>query len=156
MKELIEKLENARDYTKGRTQSINVALKFEELEDLLQALTSVKSESEMSYENQKAIQDNLVESYPFKKSESAEDYKQPLQEFTNSRPYYGSCTTEYKEGIEDGAKWMHDFANNSEGIKENAIGFKQYIDSIEMFSLRTLSDEERYKEYLVYLTNKEK
>ena len=49
MKELIEKLKNARDYIKGRTQSISVALKFEELELLLQAFTSVKSESEMSY-----------------------------------------------------------------------------------------------------------
>ena len=44
MKELIEKLKNARDYIKGRTQSISVALKFEELELLLQAITSVKSE----------------------------------------------------------------------------------------------------------------
>lgn len=45
MKELIEKLEYVRDYTKGRTQSINVALKFKEIEFLLQALTSVNNES---------------------------------------------------------------------------------------------------------------
>ena len=46
MKDLIEKLEDTRDYIKGRTQSINIALKFEEIEFLLQALTSVKSENE--------------------------------------------------------------------------------------------------------------
>ena len=32
--------------------------------------------------------------------------KQTLEEFINSRPYYGSCTPEYLEGIEDGAKWQ--------------------------------------------------
>jgi hypothetical protein len=45
---------------------------------------------------------------------SAEEVKQKLQEYIDSRPYYGSCTTEYKEGIEDGAKWMHDYAGQSE------------------------------------------
>ena len=30
-----------------------------------------------------------------------------LEEFIKSQPYYGSCTTEYIEGIEVGAKWMY-------------------------------------------------
>ena len=29
-----------------------------------------------------------------------------LEEFINSQPYYGSCTIEYKEGIEEGARWQ--------------------------------------------------
>ena len=32
--------------------------------------------------------------------------KQTLEEFINSQPYYGSCTPEYLEGIEEGAKWQ--------------------------------------------------
>lgn len=29
-----------------------------------------------------------------------------LQDYIESTPYYGTCTYEYKEGIEDGAKWQ--------------------------------------------------
>jgi len=32
--------------------------------------------------------------------------KETLEEFIESKPYYGTCTTEYKEGIEVGAKWQ--------------------------------------------------
>jgi flagellar basal body L-ring protein FlgH len=78
----------------------------DKLIDTIQALTSVKSESEMSYENQKAIQDNLVESYPFKKSESAEEV---LSKYPSTKlgldDFYGKKTT---------IQAMHDFANNSE------------------------------------------
>ena len=84
--------------------------------------------------------------------------KQKLQEYIDSRPYYGSCTTEYKEGIEDGAKWMHDYAWQSDAkqMKKHAIEFKTYIDDVEQFSLRTLSDEERYNEYQAFLNREEK
>ena len=36
--ELIEKLKSASDYIKGRTQGINITLKFEELEFIIQAI----------------------------------------------------------------------------------------------------------------------
>ena len=29
-----------------------------------------------------------------------------IVEYIDSTPYYGHCTTEFKEGIEDGIKWM--------------------------------------------------
>ena len=29
-----------------------------------------------------------------------------IKEYTNSIRYYGHCTSEYREGIEDGVKWM--------------------------------------------------
>lgn len=45
-------------------------------------------------------------------------------------------------------------SESAEDKKQHAIGFKQYIDDIEMFSLRTLSDEERYNEYINTLNNK--
>jgi hypothetical protein len=32
--------------------------------------------------------------------------QETLEEFIKSQPYYGYCTTEYKEGIELGAKWQ--------------------------------------------------
>jgi len=32
--------------------------------------------------------------------------QEKLEEFINSQPYYGSCTTEYLEGIEVGAEWQ--------------------------------------------------
>ena len=32
--------------------------------------------------------------------------QETLEEFINSQPYYGYCTTEYTEGIEVGAKWQ--------------------------------------------------
>jgi hypothetical protein len=35
-----------------------------------------------------------------------EPKQETLEEFIKSQPYYGTCTTEYKEGIEDGAKWQ--------------------------------------------------
>jgi hypothetical protein len=34
--------------------------------------------------------------------------QETLEEFINSQPYYGSCTHEYKEGIELGAKWQQE------------------------------------------------
>jgi len=35
-----------------------------------------------------------------------EHKQETLEEFIKSQPYYGYCTTEYKEGIEVGAKWQ--------------------------------------------------
>jgi len=35
-----------------------------------------------------------------------EPKQETLEEFIKSQPYYGTCTTEYKEGIEEGAKWQ--------------------------------------------------
>jgi hypothetical protein len=34
--------------------------------------------------------------------------EEKLEEFIKSQPYYGSCTTEYLEGIEVGAKWQQE------------------------------------------------
>jgi hypothetical protein len=31
-----------------------------------------------------------------------------IQQYVESRPYYGYCNTEYREGIEQGAKWARD------------------------------------------------
>lgn len=31
-----------------------------------------------------------------------------IQKYIDDQPYYGTCTTEYKEGIEQGIKWVLD------------------------------------------------
>ena len=143
MKEqLIEKLKDSRDHIKGRTQSINVALKFEELEWLLQALTSVKSAEEV-----------LI-------------LQKALNEYINLKHTQEECT-----GFIDGYNQaMHDFANNSEAIKENAIGFVEWVakfgsiynnptkpkvtimfDADETNKVCSVQDA-----YNIYLTNQEK
>jgi hypothetical protein len=40
--------------------------------------------------------------------------KQTLEEFINSQPYYGHGTPEYLEGIEVGAKWQQEQAEEIE------------------------------------------
>ncbi len=45
---------------------------------------------------------------------------------------------------------------HAEQMKKHAIEFKTYIDDVEQFSLRTLSDEERYNEYQAFLNREEK
>ena len=44
--------------------------------------------------------------------------QETLEEFINSQPYYGSCTTEYLEGIEEGAKWQQEKMYSVEDLKE--------------------------------------
>ena len=41
-----------------------------------------------------------------------------LEEFIESQPYYGTCTYEYKEGIEVGAKWQQERSYSEEDMKE--------------------------------------
>jgi hypothetical protein len=52
--------------------------------------------------------------------------KKDLKEYIDSIPYYGSCTIEYKEGIEDGVKWQADkileFINNEDNHTEGELG----------------------------------
>lgn len=139
MKEqLIEKLKDSRDHIKGRTQSINVALKFEELEWLLQALTSVKSAEEVPL------------------------LQKALNEYINLRHTQEECI-----GFIDGfKKAMHDFANNSEAMKEGAIIFGNHLkayfkivgNKIEILdAVNGWGDNVQTTEIKVeYLTNKEK
>jgi hypothetical protein len=45
-------------------------------------------------------------------------YKQEtLEEFIKSQPYYGYCTTDYKEGIEVGAKWQAERMYSEEDLR---------------------------------------
>jgi hypothetical protein len=45
--------------------------------------------------------------------------QETLEEFINSQPYYGCCTTEYLEGIEEGAKWKAERSYSEEDMKES-------------------------------------
>ena len=50
-----------------------------------------------------------------------EPKQETLEEFINSQPYYGSCTYEYKEGIEEGAKWQQERMYSEEDMAEAFI-----------------------------------
>jgi hypothetical protein len=43
-----------------------------------------------------------------------------LDQFINRQPYYGTCTTEYKEGIEIGANWRK---------QQDEAKYKELLDS---------------------------
>jgi hypothetical protein len=45
-----------------------------------------------------------------------EPKQETLEEFINSQPYYGSCTSEYLEGIEIGAKWQQEKSYSEEEV----------------------------------------
>jgi hypothetical protein len=45
-----------------------------------------------------------------------EPKQETLEEFIKSQPYYGYCTTEYKEGIEVGAKWQSERMYSEEDL----------------------------------------
>ena len=53
--------------------------------------------------------------------------QETLEEFINSQPYYGTCTIEYKEGIEVGAKWQADRMYSEEEISMILQEFKRYL-----------------------------
>ena len=68
--------------------------------------------------------------------------KETLEEFIESQPYYGTCTTEYKEGIEVGAKWQQekmlkfilDEDNHTEGeLGNSCIDVQTLVHFIEQF-----------------------
>jgi hypothetical protein len=52
--------------------------------------------------------------------------QETLEEFINSQPYYGTCTSEYLEGIEEGAKWQAKRMYSIEEVIE--IVYKIYDD----------------------------
>jgi hypothetical protein len=117
MKEqLIESIENQIKTNR------HIIISKDDANKLLQALTSVKSES----------------------AEEVLILQKALNEYINLKHTQEECT-----GFIDGYNQaMHDFANNSEAIKENAIKFAKYITNNK--------NNEWDKLYNIYLTNKEK
>ena len=66
-----------------------------------------------------------------------------LEEFIESQPYYGTCTYEYKEGIEVGAKWQQERSYSEEEV----LGFGKFcVDKIADF-LDGKGDQTDGKEY---------
>jgi hypothetical protein len=51
-----------------------------------------------------------------KQEQSQKKENQSLEEFINSQPYYGHCTPEYLEGIEEGAKWQQEKAKETQKL----------------------------------------
>ena len=57
--------------------------------------------------------------------------QETLEEFIKSQPYYGYCTTEYKEGIEVGAKWQ----------AERMYSEEEVLDMLKFFTKNTRGDK---------------
>jgi hypothetical protein len=111
-----------------------------------QALTEVKSES-AEEDVQRAIIKEAEIRYP------VDTHINPLDS-----PYVIHNRT-----FKLGAKWMHDFANNSEAMKENAIGFAKWVSDngwkyvADEYWLSGYIEQKMTDElYNIYLTNKEK
>ena len=62
--------------------------------------------------------DGKEESIGFSYIKKEEPKQETLEEFINSQPYYGNCTTEYLEGIEEGAKWQAKRMYTEEQVKK--------------------------------------
>ena len=92
-------------------------------DEIIQALTSVKS--------------GLIERDKL--------YKLAIERYGNDAHLYAQQREGFVEGYDQA---MHDFANNSEAIKENAIKFAKFISNNK--------NNEWDKLYNIYLTNKEK
>ena len=73
-------------------------------EQILQFLYSEITERR-PYSSSKMCEEVIKFIEQFKKNNME---KETLEEFINSQPYYGSCTTEYLEGIDEGAKWQQE------------------------------------------------
>jgi hypothetical protein len=71
----------------------------------------VFDEDDLSY-------DGMTTYYSYKIIIQKEEPKQEttLEEFIESQPYYGTCTYEYKEGIEVGAKWQQERSYSEEEV----------------------------------------
>lgn len=41
-----------------------------------------------------------------------------IEKWVNEHGYYGHCTTEYHEGLEEGAKWMRSKSTNQDKVRE--------------------------------------
>jgi hypothetical protein len=120
MKDLIEKLEDTRDYIKGRTQSINIALKFEEIEFLLQALTSVKSEPDISDEkfSLEKAKEYTLEKFNMTKLEQKHPFGGVLSNNSMRRLINASVEVGYKFAIK--SKSIKDVKNvKGESAEEN-------------------------------------
>ena len=69
--------------------------------------------------------------------------QETLEEFIESQPYYGTCTYEYKEGIEVGAKWQQEQDKNKysdEEVKEIVNYIMIQANETEFGSLRKFID----------------
>ena len=103
LKASVEKLKN--DYLRGEY----------ELDEFIEILTKQSKQDEVNdnphlgYKTA-LVPDELLKPQPQEKVDLADE---KIKEYINSQPYYGHCTEEWLEGIEQGAKWMRELAVNT-------------------------------------------
>jgi hypothetical protein len=74
--------------------------------------------------------------------------KETLEEFINSQPYYGTCTPEYLEGIEEGAKWQQERSYSEEDMKQAFEDGQENMDYSEMYGWSSkLTTEEWFEQF---------
>ena len=61
-----------------------------------------------------------------------EPKQETLEEFIESQPYYGTCTYEYKEGIEEGAKWQQERMYSEEEVISLLVKREYALDLYDM------------------------
>jgi hypothetical protein len=71
-----------------------------------------------------------------------EPKQETLEEFIKSQPYYGTCTTEYKEGIELGAKWQAERMYSEEEVENILI---EYVKTNPTKPYRVISWLQQFK-----------
>ena len=128
------------------------------IEDLKTLRYVLKDDND--YEKWVIILDKIIQSLQPKEQLSADEVKRianitAKEVWDKSYEIYGyhiHDKAEHRECFVMGyTNAMHDFANNSEGMKENAIGFAYYCAS------NILDKDKTFDEfYEAYLTNKEK
>ena len=92
-------------------------------EQILQFLYSEITERR-PYSSSKMCEEVIKFIEQFKKNNME---KETLEEFINSQPYYGSCTTEYLEGIEEGAKWQQERMYSEEEVKSILLKTDRFL-----------------------------
>ena len=73
--------------------------------------------------------------------------QETLEEFIKSQPYYGYCTTEYKEGIEVGAKWQAQRMYSEEEVRELFNQYKQEFSIYRNLQILNVRFEEWFEKF---------
>ena len=93
------------------------------LESQYNKFLHLNPKSDLSFNEWKEVHGNQIKQALISMMEKDEElglYDEPkqetLEEFINSQPHYGSCTTEYVKGIEEGAKWQQERSYSEEEV----------------------------------------
>lgn len=127
-------------------------MKRELIEDLEKVIINTKNN------NVKRILKEAIQALTSVKSESAEEVEKVIQHEAHEYFKRGQLGFEKAADTErafyKGAKWMHDFANNSEAMKENAIGFLEWYSMNRYYQMASSGMHTKIGDKNIYTENK--